>query len=100
MPPYWPSPNYQTDSQSLKISVSRSWNLSDLNCWSWKTQLPQTPPELAMDPEYRQELMRAADVSATKKMRSAKKSYDAKVAKAPAGVRTLGRSPKGFATGS
>eukprot|EP01043_Picozoa_sp_COSAG02_P017186 COSAG02_NODE_774_length_17325_cov_322.794381_2_plen_2501_part_00 len=45
-------------------------------------ELPLTPPELAMDPEYRQELMRAADASATKKMRSAKKSYDAKVAKA------------------
>ena len=44
-------------------------------------ELPQTPPELTLDPEYRQELMRASDASATKKMRSAKKSYDAKVAK-------------------
>jgi chromosome segregation ATPase len=49
---------------------------------SFGLDLPQTPPELLPDPEYRQELMRAADKSATKKMRKAKQSYDAKTAKA------------------
>lgn len=49
---------------------------------SFGLELPETPADELPDAGFRQELVRASDKSATKKMRKAKSTYDEKVVKA------------------